>query len=104
MSGNSPRADTQTHRFMEFIHFMPHSAEKKASQTQGIHNHQMLEHAEIHSRKKGKERKKVVGRSGYSAQIAASIFICPHPLKKYNKEFQSATECGDCSSSNIGFE
>lgn len=34
---------------------------KKASQTQGIHNHQMWEHAEIHSRKKRKGRKEEDG-------------------------------------------
>lgn len=41
------KAHVQTHWFRQLMHFMPHSAQK-ASQTQGIHKHQMWEHAEIH--------------------------------------------------------
>lgn len=98
-SEKSTRADihTYTNRFMQFTLLMAHSAQN-ASHTRGIHNHQMWEHAEIWKKKVEEEKR----REGRWAGMDTALKFQPSPPKK--RKFQSATECGDGSSSNIGFE
>lgn len=84
---------------MQFMNFLPHSAQK-ASQTQGIQNHQTWEKEEIQWNKRGEEGggQEWVQLLNYSLPLVCS----PRPpQKKRNPEF---TECGDSSLSNIGFE